>query len=335
MEQKVIEIIEYENESYRVDFKKIEYTLGKHPKKYEILKDFMSFVNHLSDDEKYIIIGVKELSGTSNEIFNIELPTDEAKYRQFINEYIEPQINFEYKNFKYKGETICYFRFFGNTDRPYLVKKEHKNPIDNKADLKYGDGYIRIGTSTNKIGRKEMDDISKSKLKYSNRHNDIVIHPKISLTTNSELSNMNIKYLDLDIENTSNQSIDLNIEMKITKENSFDIVTETEFIKEMRAKLYREKQARSLLGIGHIDIAPINIPLNTYTQETEDYFKIERLPRNHKSAIIIPQNSTYNDVFLQSIILFSNSDNLIEAQVIIRSDEFSDGALKKLIKFKS
>ena len=57
--QKIVEIIEYENESHRVDFKKIEYPLGKDAKKNEILKDFSAFANHLSDDDKFIIIGIK------------------------------------------------------------------------------------------------------------------------------------------------------------------------------------------------------------------------------------------------------------------------------------
>ncbi|RXM42179.1 helix-turn-helix domain-containing protein, partial [Flavobacterium sp. YO64] len=97
--QKVIEIIEYENESHKVDFKKTQYILGKDTKKNEILKDFSAFTNHLSDDEKYIIIGIKENQDKTKDIFGIENPTDEATYRQFINENIEPQINFEYNNF--------------------------------------------------------------------------------------------------------------------------------------------------------------------------------------------------------------------------------------------
>lgn len=54
MVQKILEIIEYENESHKVDFKKVEYSLGRELKKNEILKDFLSFVNHISDDDKYI-----------------------------------------------------------------------------------------------------------------------------------------------------------------------------------------------------------------------------------------------------------------------------------------
>jgi len=177
MKQKIIEIIEYENESHKVDFKKVEYSLGRDYKKNEILKDFLAFVNHISDDDKYIIIGIKELEDKYKEINEIESPTDEAKYRQFVNEYIEPLINFEYNNLTYKNKTICYFRFFNNVDRPYLIKKDCKNPIDGKTDFKYGDGFVRIGTSTKKIGRKEIDDINKSKEKYFDRKNEIIIQP--------------------------------------------------------------------------------------------------------------------------------------------------------------
>lgn len=154
--QKIIEIIEYENESHRVDFKKMEYGLGNDAKKNEILKDFSAFTNHLSDDDKFIIIGIKEKEDKTKEIFGIDNPTDEAKYRQFINDNIEPQINFEYNHLSYKNKKICFFRLSENNNRPYLFKKDSKNPIDGKTEFKYGDGFIRVGTSTKKNWKKRI-----------------------------------------------------------------------------------------------------------------------------------------------------------------------------------
>ncbi len=329
MVQKISEIIEYENESYKVDFKKVKYPLGREAKRNEILKDFLSFVNHISDDDKYIIIGVKELQDKSKEIYEIESPTDEAKYRQFINEYIEPQINFEYGNFKYKNKTICYFRIFNNIDRPYLIKKECKNPNDGKTDFKYGDGFIRIGTSTHKIGRKELDDILKSKQKYNNRKNDIIIYPIIGNSENEQVSIWNRKYLDINIENVSNKSIDLDIEMNILKKDDFEILTESEFIKEIQEKEYQRKKANSPLSMSFVQNSTPILNIHTTTKVTEEIFGIQRNAIKSKYAITIPQNSIYEDVFLQSVILLQNSENIINAEVIIRSDDFKDGALKK------
>lgn len=335
MVQKILEIIEYENESHKVDFKKVEYSLGREPKKNEILKDFLSFVNHISDDDKYIIIGVKELQDKTKEINEIDSPTDEAKYRQFINEYIEPQINFEYGNLKYKNKTICYFRIFNNFDRPYLIKKECKNPINGKTDFKYGDGFIRIGTSTKKIGRKEIDDILRSKQKYNNRKNDIIIKPIVGTSENEEVSKWNVQYLDINIENISNKSIELDVEMNIFKKDNFELLTESEFISEIEEKENQRKKANSPYPISFTQIKTPILNNHTTTKVTDEIFGIQRNPIKSKYGITIPQNSVFEDVFLQSVILLQNSENIIEAEVIIRSDDFIDGALKKTINFNT
>ncbi|HEY0297883.1 MAG TPA: ATP-binding protein [Arachidicoccus sp.] len=142
----IAHIIKYETESTKVDFKKEEYHLGKNAKKNELLKDISAFANYISDEDKFIIIGVEDIDGTDKKIFSIDNPTDEAKYQQFVHENIEPKINFEYKPCQYEDKLIRYFRIFGNTNRPYLFKKEVINPVSNKPEYNYGDGVIRIGT---------------------------------------------------------------------------------------------------------------------------------------------------------------------------------------------
>lgn len=240
--QKIIEIIEYENESHRVDFKKIEYPLGKDIKKNEILKDFSAFANHLSDDDKFIIIGIKEKEDKSKELFGIDNPTDEANYRQFINENIEPQINFEYNHFQYKNKTICFFKLYENNNRPYLFKKDSKNPIDSKTEFKYGDGFIRVGTSTKKIGRKELDDINKNKKKYLNRHADIDIIPVIGNPSGTRINNWDVKYLDLKITNKSSKSIDIDVEILLKKSKDYAILLEEDFLREIQKKESQQKK---------------------------------------------------------------------------------------------
>jgi len=331
--QTIIEIIEYENESHKVDFKKCEYGLGKNPKKNEILKDFLSFANNLSDDDKYIIIGIKELEDKTKEIVGIEKPTDEAAYRQFINENIEPQINFEYNNVEYNGNSVYYFKIFNNIDRPYLIKKECKNPENGKTELRYGDGFIRIGTSTKKIGRKELDDITRNKLKYIDRHKDLVIQPIIGNPTNEEISKYNVKYLDLRIENISNRSIDFDIEMTIKQSNKYYILTESSFLTEIQNEKDRKKKPQSSFDISIISNRTpiINSAINT--KDTDETFSIERNPIRQKFGITIPQNSILSDIFMQCVILLEKNNNKIEAEVIIRSDDFKNGALKKAITF--
>jgi hypothetical protein len=332
--QKIIEIIDYENESHRVDFKMIEYNLGKDSKKNEILKDFSAFANHLSDSEKFIIIGIKELEDKTKEINGIDNPTDEAKYRQFINDNVEPQINFEYQHFTYKEKTICFFRLFENNNRPYLFKKDAKNPIDGKTLFKYGDGFIRVGTSTKKIGRKELDDINENKKKYQNREEDIDIVPIIGKSSNEEINKWDVKYLDLKITNKSNKSIDIDVEITLKKSQEYEILLEEDFLREIQEKENRQKKSSPFIPImTHINPVLSNIHINSRENETE--FIVERNQVKHKFAITLTQNSVYDNIFLQSIILLEKKSNIIEAQVVIRSDDFTKGALIKNITFEA
>lgn len=222
--ENIVDIINYENESHRIDFKQVEYRLGKDRKKNEILKDISSFANNLSDDDKFIIIGVKQNKDGTNELIGVEQSTDEAQYRQFINEYIEPQINYEYRNFLYYGKIICYFRIHNNNDRPYLFKKDCPHPANGRIDFKYGDGFIRVGTTTKKIGRREIDDINKNKLKYINRQEDIEIIPVVKSYDNI------FKSIDLNLINKSVKSIEIDIEIAIQKNENYEVMIESDYL---------------------------------------------------------------------------------------------------------
>lgn len=331
--QKIVEIIEYENESHRVDFKKIEYPLGKDAKKNEILKDFSAFANHLSDDDKFIIIGIKEKEDKSKETFGIDNPTDEAKYRQFINENIEPSINFEYNHFNYKNKTICYFKLSQNNNRPYLFTKDCKNPIDTKTEFKYGDGFIRVGTSTKKIGRKELDDINENKKKYVNRQEDVDVVPVIGKPSDKAINKWDVKYLDLKITNKSNKSIDIDVEIVLKKSQDYEILLEEDFLREIQRKENLQKKSSSILSAVYLNPIVSNMYITSRENETE--FIVERNQLKHKFALTLPQNSVNDNIFLESIIILEGKSNLIEAQVLIRSDDFTKGALIKNITFET
>src|SRR5690606_8063698 len=131
-------------EGATLDYKREEYPLGKHIKKNEFLKDISAFANHHSDSDKYIIIGVKEENGIANEFFEIETITDAASYQQFLNDNIEPEINFEYKTTTYNDKKIAYFRIYSNKNRPYLFKKNLQNHFTRETEYKIGDGFIRV-----------------------------------------------------------------------------------------------------------------------------------------------------------------------------------------------
>ncbi len=81
-DKKIVDIIKYDSEGHALDFKKEQYPIGKHQKKHEILKDFIALLNHPSDEEKYIVCGIKEKNGVADEFFDIGDLIDEAKYQQ-------------------------------------------------------------------------------------------------------------------------------------------------------------------------------------------------------------------------------------------------------------
>lgn len=327
--EKIIEIINYENESHRIDFKQVEYRLGKDRKKNEILKDFLSFANNLSDDDKFIIIGVKQKDDGTNELIGVEQPTDEAQYRQFINEYIEPQINYEYRNFQYNGKTICYFRIYNNNDRPYLFKKDCPNPENRKIDFKYGDGFIRVGTSTKKIGRKEIDDINKNKLQYINRQEDIEIIPVVKCYDNM------FKSIDLDLINKSAKSIDIDIEIAIQKKEDYGVLIESDYLM-LKEEVEREESNKGNPHYPSFNFSQSILPNFLIDKtETDDKFIVKRTSNNTKFALTIPQNSIEQEVFNKSIIVLQKTSNSINAEVTIRSDDFIKGALKKEIIFQT
>lgn len=323
----IIEILEYSSESQSVDFKKCQYEVGKDSKKHELLKDIIAMANHPSNEDKYIIVGVKAINGRASEFFNIDYLTDQATYQQFINSYIEPEINFEYNSFTYKKKQLAYFRIFNNNDRPYLIKKIVKNFSEaNKIEFREGDGFIRVGTSTKKLTRKEFDNIYKLRLKKKDRKSDIKIIPTVANYDTEINSEINIKRIDISIENTSNQSIEVDVEIKLFKNDNLTILSESEFEKE-RNKV-RNEQTSSIFMTPVFE-SPI---LGPNFERKDNYILVSSLFVN---SLKIKQKSIEEDYFSKSILVLKE-DNLtykVNAEVIIRSDDFSEGLLKENVEF--
>jgi len=319
MSETVHNIIQYSSESHSIDFKMEQYPIEKHEEKHELLKDISAMANHPSKEDKYIIIGVIEKDGIASEFRDINNLIDQAKYQQYIDSSIEPNINFEYKTFEYNGHKLAYFRIHQNVDRPYLIKKEIKNAIEpTKVEFREGDGFIRVGTSTKKLTRKDFDKIYKLKYQVSDRKSDIKITPYFGDSNYMNLAEIGIKYFDISIENTSHHSISLDVEMKVYKDKKIKFISEHDLKKELI------KENNHPFGIVSPEIPSFHVDINDF----DDHILISRTKfRNEKTAIIIPQNSTERDVFCQYLFIIQNQPNLIKADILIRSDDFSEGIL--------
>lgn len=331
MNREICDIIKYDSESSGLDFKKEHYQLGKYLKRNDILKDISSFANHPSNNPKYIFVGIKEKGGIANEFFDVDETIDEATFQKFVFDNIEPKINFDFRYLEYEGKKIGCFKIQGNNDRPYLFKKDVKNPINDKLEFRTGDGFIRIGTATKKIDRKDLDEIYKVKFLNQDRKDDITIKPYFKYSDNEYFAELELKCVDIEIINNSNKSIDLEAEIKVFKGDGFALISESDLEKELRKQ--KRKNSSSFMGIGFESIQTPNLHV-TYTDE-DDYVILERNSLARKSAISLAQHSSEKDVFYQYLFVLEEEPHEIFAEIILRSDDFTNGPLKKEIIFKS
>lgn len=325
---KVIENkIKNDSEGPTLDFKQKEYPLGKHPKKHELLKDISAFANHPSDNDKFIIIGVSEKDGLSDEIFDIENKYDDSDYQQYVIANIEPKINFEYKPITYNGKQIAYFRIFGNKSRPYLFK----NDVKYKDRMKYeaGDGYIRVGSSSDKLMRDDFESIYETRFTQKDRKSDLEIEGYFGTPDDIEIPKNTLKYVDLKVTNKSNKSIDFDIEIKFQQNKKCPIVLRSEFIYDFN-KSQRKDSSHFAYYTPTFPYENFNVDFKEY----EDYVIISRNIRpQKKSAITLKQHSIMGDIFFQELLVLNLDVEEINAEVTIRSDDFTEGPLVKELIF--
>jgi len=323
MDNKIIEIIKYYSESHNVDFKFLPYPTEKHDKKNEILKDISAMANHLSDEDKYIIIGFKRKNGTVLKFSDVTNPVDQAEYQQFLDSNIEPQINFDYQTTFYEGHQLAYFKIHDNTVRPYLFTNNVRNSLNpDKIDFKKGDGYIRVGTSTNKMTRDDFEKIYEKRYKIIDRKSDIKVTPYINECEDGEFSIIGLKYFDFRIENLSNQSINLDVELKIYKNFEIAFVPKYEFENEL---------AKAKGGT----FPPIinSVFSHVRFENHPEYLKVSRVKLRTENAMVhIAQNDLEDEIFSKMILYKEKEPSIIKAEISIRSDSFTDGFLVNKIE---
>lgn len=148
------DLIENENESTYLDFKKIHYSPVK---SIAFIKDIIAFANsHISDD-KYIIIGVKNEPGKSKEFVGIEQISDVSEFEQIVKEYVDPIIPIDYSAYTYKDKTFGVIRLYNCNSKPYILKKELC--INNRQRINEGDSWIRKGTCNFRMTRNDFENI--------------------------------------------------------------------------------------------------------------------------------------------------------------------------------
>ena len=337
MQDKIENILAYDVENQHLDYKVEEYKLGKDYKKHEILKDFCAMVNHPSEEDNYIIIGVKVKNGSVKEFFSVETTYDEANYQQYIAENIEPGINFEYQPFKYNGHSLMVFRLFNNKQRPYLIKRDIRNAKNSKRiEFRGGDGFIRKGTRNRKMKREDFELIYKKRYTQSDRKSDIIATPIIEPSRDELLIKYHLQCLDVNIENRSKKSIEFDdIELLIYKDDKIKLLSEFEARKFIRD--YRDEES-SFVGPGGFRMPTLNTDVPSFDiniTEDDTHYSVRKVKlRMQKDLLTIAQESIKKSVFGNDIILFVNEITKIKGEIIIKSNDFSDGAFRKEFTFE-
>lgn len=156
--QKILALLESKIESEIVDFKREFYAKEK---KYDMIKDIVSFANNTDNNEKYIIFGIDNNFDVYG--LNIQEIIDVSAINQLLHEYCEPFINVEVHQFNYKDKDLLALVIAGNVDRPYLIKKQYSKGTH--VFLREGEIYIRQGATNFIANRNNLDNI------YNNRDN--------------------------------------------------------------------------------------------------------------------------------------------------------------------
>ncbi|MDR2275344.1 MAG: ATP-binding protein [Sphingobacterium sp.] len=334
MKETIVNLIENESENTKLDFKLEQYPIEKgNIKKGEFLKDMCAFANLMNKEDKFIIIGAKEKNGVAVGFKPIDELHDQASYQQFLNQYIEPEINFEYKEIIHQGNRLAYFRIFNNDKRPYLFKKEYRDNDAKGNQYRTGTGFVRTGTSTRELRREDFEKIYTERLGTKDRSEDINFKVTLGTFKSSELNRLGyIKHLRVDVENVSNTSIDLHVEAKIYNTNS----VKAGCTQNLEAKIHEDERNKSMFAhtsyLNNIYPPFIPIDMNVEFQNHSAYAIYEITPqKGTHTALRLKQKGITTDIFNGQIALIFSQPSEIKIEIIVRSNEFADG--KKTIHF--
>jgi hypothetical protein len=328
MKEIVINLIENESENTKLDFKQEQYPVDKgNAKKGEFLKDMCAFANLTSKEDKYIIIGIEEKGGIAVGFKPIDELQDQASYQQFLNQYIEPEINFEYREFVYKDNRLAYFRIFDNDKGPYLFKNEYRDNLPKSPTYRAGTGFVRSGSSTRELRRDDFEKIYAERSSIEDRSDDIDFDFSIWRFTSEELKYKGyIKHLRVDVINLSNRSIDLDVEAKIY--NNKNVMAKC--TQDLEHNFFREDQEKSLLAYqsfqGKVTPQFNFMETNVRFENYEEYSIYEITPgKGTHTALRAKQKGRQIDIFNGQVALVFSRPTEINIEITVRSNDFPNG----------
>lgn len=327
MKEIIINLIENESENTKLDFKLEQYPIEKgNNKKVEFLKDMCAFANLLSKEDKFIIIGAEEKNGIAIGFKPIDELHDQASYQQFLNQYVEPEINFEYKEIVHQGNRLAYFRLFNNNKRPYLFKKEYKDIQPKGNQYRIGTGFVRTGTSTRELKRDDFEKIYIERFSTKDRSKEIDFKITLGGFKSPELRSTIYRHLQVDVTNLSNASIDLDVEAKINNNKGVS----ARCTQDVERKIIEDKRNSSMLAYTpYLDkmLPPhLFMDMNVEFKNHAAYSIYEITPKKGThTSLRVKQKGTETDIFNGQIALVFSRPADIIIEITVRSNDFPDG----------
>ena len=158
IENQIINLIISKDENDQVDFKKEYYSKEK---KYDLIKDIVSFANNIKPKDKYIVFGVENSTWNVLGIDRASLP-DISEINNLLHSYVEPFIDVELGYLDYQGVTIGFIRIpHHDLNRPYVISKEYNK--NKGVFLRKGEIYTRKGATNFIAERSDLDCIYHNK----------------------------------------------------------------------------------------------------------------------------------------------------------------------------
>ncbi|NGP58567.1 ATP-binding protein [Paenibacillus thiaminolyticus] len=164
---KIVELIEFGYECDYLDFKERQYHKDK---SMDLLMDIMAMANSRHYGDKFIIIGVKERP-EGKEIKGIDPKEfiDSSTYVQLVLNNIEPEIQFDYFKYEYKGAVLGVFKICKTENKPYMMRKKFDR-------LNEGYCLIRKGSTNTVAKRSDFDYMYLNKGQFEIRFLEQALH---------------------------------------------------------------------------------------------------------------------------------------------------------------
>lgn len=197
----LLEYIRAKKETELFDIKEHYYSADK---KFDLVKDVVSFANNTNNNDKYIAFGIIDKTWEVIGVQEKDIPQI-SDIEQLLNQYVEPNLQISLESCNINNKIVIAIKIYGNnTNRPYIIKKTSTN--NGKSCIRIGEIYLRKGTMNCIANRIDIDEI------YALKDN---IH--ISLKTDEIKFNSVIdaikseSYLSLDIQFHNNTKENFNI----------------------------------------------------------------------------------------------------------------------------